>query len=168
MKCKCGREYNECNGRCADVHGMPLNESTDFPGQPRGRGDTMTTAPYDPTLPLIGDSSDKSISLAASTRIQGWTVDEWIAFLERKPDATLPGGVGGALVTRMEANEQAGLAVAILAKIGRERGWFLNCAGDGRWGVVVHRPFLRGPGVSYECVGAGDTALSAVQDALAQ
>lgn len=23
MKCKCGRDYNECNGRCVDANGVP-------------------------------------------------------------------------------------------------------------------------------------------------
>lgn len=48
--------------------------------------------------PLIGDSSDRTIELSKAKRIQGWTVEEWVAFVRRHPDATLPGGVGGAIV----------------------------------------------------------------------
>lgn len=48
--------------------------------------------------PAIPDSSDRVIEFAVGKRVVGWTVEEWIAFLDRNPDATLPAGVGGALV----------------------------------------------------------------------
>lgn len=54
------------------------------------------------TTPLLGDSSDRQIELAKAKRINGGTIPEWIDWLTRNPDATLPAGVGGALVAHFE------------------------------------------------------------------
>lgn len=53
--------------------------------------------------PLIGDSSDKSITLSKGKRVQGATVEEWIELIRQHPDRTLPGGVGGAVVAHFDA-----------------------------------------------------------------
>lgn len=50
------------------------------------------------TTPAIPDSSDRVISLASGKRIQGATVPEWLQWITRNPDCSLPSGVGGALL----------------------------------------------------------------------
>lgn len=50
------------------------------------------------TTPLIGDASDRPIELAKGKRVNYWTVEQWLDYLRRNPDATLPAGVGGAIV----------------------------------------------------------------------
>ena len=59
--------------------------------------------------PLLGDSSDKVIDLSkggvnreGQRTFHGWTIREWVDFLHRQPDATLPNGVGKALVDYYE------------------------------------------------------------------
>lgn len=42
---------------------VPAPTSTDFPGAPRGPGDTITTAPYDPTLPIEGNGVAPHLSV---------------------------------------------------------------------------------------------------------
>lgn len=60
-------------------------------------------------------------------------------------------------------------AVQILATEGRKRGWFVNCAADGQWGVVILQrvPFsgLKTFAMDTICIGAGDTFAAAVADA---
>lgn len=36
-----------------------------------------------------------------SRRVGNWTVEQWLAYLERNPDATLPSGVGWAIVEHL-------------------------------------------------------------------
>lgn len=50
-------------------------------------------------MPELGDSSDSKISLAAGRQgregqlFHGWTIGEWIVFITKHPDATVPGGI---------------------------------------------------------------------------
>lgn len=53
--------------------------------------------------PILGDASDKEIDLSKAPRIQGWTVERWIEFIQEHPNCTLPGGVAGAVVAAYEA-----------------------------------------------------------------
>ena len=55
-----------------------------------------------PVTPAIPDGSDRDIRLAHGKRIHGWTVVEWIAYFDRNPDATAPGGVAGAIVLHFQ------------------------------------------------------------------
>lgn len=60
--------------------------------------------------PAIPDSSDKPIDLSqggvmnreGQRLFHGWTIREWVEFLHRQPNATLPNGVGKALVDYYE------------------------------------------------------------------
>lgn len=45
------------------------------------------------------DPAEKGGELHTSKRIQSWTIERWIQFIEEHPECSLPNGVGGRLVT---------------------------------------------------------------------
>jgi hypothetical protein len=57
-------------------------------------------------MPLAPDPADKGADQfqprATARRTGGWTVQQWIDYLRRHPDATLPSGVGGSLVAELD------------------------------------------------------------------
>jgi hypothetical protein len=81
-----------CDVLLDDVMGGLASHAADCP--------VNRPAPTRPA-PIMGDGSDKEISLATAKRIHGWTVEQWIDYVRRNPDCTVPGGVACAIVTRL-------------------------------------------------------------------
>lgn len=100
------------NGRLRG-HDPLMDAIDDAEARDRAGTGLERTARGVPPTPIMPDSSDRVIEMSKAARVSGWYVDRslvpaddaiaaamptWIEFLERNPDATLPNGVGGAIV----------------------------------------------------------------------
>jgi hypothetical protein len=54
--------------------------------------------------PKIPDPAEMYKGLAGKDKISSWTAEQWIDFVERHPDCTLPGGVAKMILDHFNKN----------------------------------------------------------------